>query len=306
MFRRSLLRSRVGIAVLVLAAALGGTTAAVAAANTPAKAKAPATTAAPWPTPAQFVANLDLECFRTSPYTPQLPAPLTLSHLNPVLAGQAPWTINQLGQRQQLCSPVAKNDVMPPPEVLDFVRYVDLSCYRISGPNINFPLTLSHLNPLLKDLPRREVTVMTPEQLCLPVIKNDSVPPDEVLRLVRFIDLVCYRETPQVPLGIKLRLTQLNPVLSSIPPTTVGVQANRQLCVPVRKNSQQIPDEVLKIVRWVDVEKFDIEAPAMQPIELRLRHINPLLQGLPAEPAVLLQRQQLALPMAKNGNNPPA
>lgn len=291
-------RSRLGIAALVLAAAIGGTTA-VAATTTAAPAKAP------WPTPARFVAHLDLECFRTTPYTPQLPGPLTLRHLNPVLAGQAPWTINQLGQRQQLCSPVAKNDKIPPTEVLAFVQYVDLSCYRIGGPNINFPLTLSHLNPLLTDLPRREVRIMAPEQLCLPVIKNDSVPPDEVLRLVRYIDLVCYRELPQVPLGIKLKLTQLNPELKDIPPATVGVRENRQLCVPVRKNTQQIPDEVLKIVQYVDLEKFDIEAPAMHAVDLRLRHINPLLQGMPAEPATLVERQQLALPMSKNGNDPP-
>jgi hypothetical protein len=299
MFRRSLLRSRAGIAVLVLAAALGGTTAAVAA-TSPAK---PA--AVPLPSPADFVAHVDLDCFRTTPYTPQLPAPITLRHLNPVLADQAPWTINQLGQRQQLCSPVAKNGKFPPGGVLEFVRHVDVSCYRITGPNIGVPLTLTHLNPQLSDLPRREVKVWAPDQLCLPVIKNDKVPPAEVLRLVRYIDLVCYRETPQVPLDITLGLTQLNPELAKIPQVKVDVRENRQLCVPVRKNNQDIPDDVLNIVQWLDVEKFDIKAPAMDKVDVRLRHVNPLLLGLPAEPATLLEHEQLALPVAKNDRFPP-
>ncbi|TDV43563.1 hypothetical protein [Actinophytocola oryzae] len=295
MLRRS--RTRIGVAALVLAAALAGT--AVAAATT-SSAKAPAL-----PSPKDFVSNLDLECFRTSAYTPPpLHSPLTLSHLNPVLAGLPRWTVETLGPRTQLCSPVAKNDVLPPKEVLEFVRYVDLSCYRISGPAVGFPLTLSHLNPQLAHLPRRQVTVVSPEQLCVPVIKNDSVPPDEVLRLVRYVDLVCYRETPQASLGLSLLLTQLNPVLADIPPTKVDVTPNRQLCVPVRKNNQDIPDDVLKIVQWVDLEKFDVVAPAMHQIDLKLRHINPLLADLPAEPATLVSRHQLALPVAKNGNTP--
>lgn len=295
MLRRSSLRSRIWIAVLVLVAALAGTAAAVSA--TP---KSPGV-----PSAKEFVPYLDLECFRTSPYTPPpLHEPLRLSHLNPVLADQAPWTIDSLGLRTQLCSPVAKNDQFPPDNVIDFVRYVDLSCYRIGGPALNLTLKLNHLNPLLAHLPTKVVTVLSPQQLCLPVIKNESVPPDEVLRLVQYIDLVCYGETPPVSLDQTLRLTQLNKELTSIPPTKVGVRQNRQLCVPVRKNDQVIPDDVLKVVQYIDLEKYDLAAPDMHPLELRLRHINPLLTGLPAEPAVLTAHHQLALPVMKNGNFP--
>jgi hypothetical protein len=289
-----------GVAVLVLVAALAGSTAA-ASAGTSSTRQVQAL-----PSPLQFVANLDLECFRTSAYTPPpLPAPITLRHLNPVLTAQAPWSIAGLGPRSQLCTPVAKNGVLPPEGVRAFIRYVDLSCYRIGGPTINFPLTLDHLNPQLGHLPRKQVTVVAPEQLCLPVIKNDSVPPAEVLNLVRYIDLVCYRETPQVPLNLSLKLTQLNPVLTGIPTTEVAVRENRQLCVPVRKNNQQIPADVLRIVQWIDLEKYDVTGPALAPVDLRLRHINPLLQGLPVEPATLIARHQLALPVAKNGRIPP-
>jgi hypothetical protein len=296
MIRRSLTRARLGMAVMVLVATVSGTVAA-----TPASSQTQAL-----PSPLQFVSHLDLECFRTNSYTPPpLPAPLVLSHLNPVLAQLPPWSTTVFGPRTQLCVPVAKNGVLPPPGVLDFIRFVDLSCYRITGPTVNFPLTLSHLNPQLGHLPRKQVTMVAPEQLCVPVIKNNSVPPAEVLSLVRFIDLACFRTAPQVPLDISLKLTQLNPVLTGIPPTEVRVRENRQLCVPVRKNNQAIPAAVLNIVRWIDLEMYDIVAPTLPAINLTLRHINPLLTGLPPEPATLLARQQLALPVAKNGQIPP-
>jgi hypothetical protein len=257
------------------------------------------------PTPKAFVSYVDLECFKTNPYTPPLSTPITLTHLNPVLAQLPTWSTT-LGVRSQLCAPVAKNNAMPPTGVLDFVRYLDLSCYQITGPTVNFPLTISHLNPLLVNLPRQGVTMGAPTQLCVPVTKNNVMPPAEVLSLVRFVDLACFVTTPPVSLGISLQLTQLNPVLTGIQPAVVGVNVNRQLCVPVRKNGQQIPTDVLNIVRWLDLEKYDITTPALPtPVNLTLRHINPLLAGLPAEPAQLTGASQLALPMAKNGVLPP-
>src|SRR6476469_1009226 len=300
MVRRSFLRSRIGMAVMAVVAAVAGTAIAATAANSAPQqeAKAPAL-----PDAFPYVSSLDLECFRTNPYQPPQ-KPLTLTHLNPVLAGQAPWTIQGLGPRTQLCSPVMKNDRLPPEDVLDFVRFTDLSCYRIGGPNIQFPVKLSHLNPVLKDFPDRAVTLLAPEQLCVPVIKNDEKPPDAVLRFVEFIDLACYRETPQVPLETTLKLTQLNRALSDVQPTDVRVRENRQLCVPVRKNAQKIPDDVLKIVQYIDLEKFDIIAPTMAPFTLRLTHINPPPASLPAEEATLQARWQLAVPMAKTGNVP--
>jgi hypothetical protein len=295
MLRRS--RTRIGIAIAALAVALTGTAAA---------GPEPSPQALPLPSPARFVANLDLECFRTSEYTPPpLPAPITLSHLNPVLAAQGRWSVQSLGPRTELCTPVAKNNVIPPAGVLEFVRFVDLSCYRIPGPVMQVPLNLRQLNPVLSSLPTRNVVTANPETLCLPVIKNTSVPPPEVLELVKYIDLVCYRESPQVPMNKQLQLTQLNPVLAHIPPTTVLVNANRQLCVPMRKDNQQIPERVLNIVKWIDLEKWDISAPTMPAFSLRLRHINPLMEHLPAEPATLFGRMSLALPVAKNGMLPP-
>ena len=286
---------RIGLITIALSATLTGIGTATPATNQ----------ALALPTPLAFVSNLDLECFKTDPFQPAVSAPIVLSHLNPVLANLPRESVT-LGPRTQLCAPVAKNGRIPPPGVLDFVRFVDLSCYQIRGATLNFPLVLSHLNPLLSTLPRQSVRLIAPDQLCLPVIKNNVVPPPEVLNLVRYIDLKCYVIQPQVPLNIGLNLAQLNPVLGNIPRADVRVVENRQLCVPVRKNEQVIPPEVLNIVRWIDLEKFDIIAPPLPTtISLRLQHINPLLANLPAEPARLTGAAQLGLPVAKNGVIPP-
>ncbi|MEV8634028.1 hypothetical protein AB0395_20455 [Streptosporangium sp. NPDC051023] len=257
------------------------------------------------PTPKDLTSFLDLECFKTSPYQPPATT-LTLRHLNPVL-GNLPTETVTLGQREQLCVPVAKNTQTPPSPALDFIRYIDLACYKISGTTVNTSLVLSHLNPLFQSLPRTEVLLNTPQQLCVPVIKNNAAPPAEVLRLVSHIDLKCYGITPNNPLNQQVSLRQLNPVLTPTIPTHGAQILNaRQLCVPVLKAGDTIPSDVLNIVRWIDLEKFDIVTPTTLPtVSLTLRHINPVLAGLPVEQATLGGATQLALPVAKNGNFPP-
>jgi hypothetical protein len=293
MSRRSLTRTRIGLAAIALLVSIAGIGAA-----TPASGQALVL-----PTPKDFVSHLDLECFQTDPgQPPQLPTALVLSHLNPALAN-LPRFQAILGPRTQLCAPVAKNDRIPPSPALDFIRFVDLSCYQLRniGPGPIVPLKLNHLNPQLANLPTKEIRLLEPEQLCLPVIKNGVFPPTrEVFNLIQFIDLACFREDPPVPLNIGLRLSQLNPELRSIPPTAVRVTDNRQLCVPVRKNNQEIPRDVLNIVQWIDLEKYDIVAPPIPAFDLKLTHINPLFKGW-SEPATLLERQQLAVPVAKDG-----
>ncbi|WP_246267335.1 hypothetical protein [Nonomuraea typhae] len=263
----------------------------------------PPATALALPTPRAFVSNLDLDCFKTNPYQPPA-TQLTLRHLNPVL-GNLPTEQVTLGVREQLCVPVAKNNVLPPPEVLNFIRYVDLSCYRITGITVNQPLVIHHLNPVLQDLGRKQITLNQPQQLCVPVAKNGVIPPAEVLSLVRHIDLKCYGFTPNPPMNRVLNLRQLNPVLGNIPPVNVQVLYARQLCVPVFKAGDNPPAAVINIVRWLDLEKYDVTGPAMSPITLNLRHLNPVLGHLPGETATLTGRSQLAAPVAKNGNIPP-
>ncbi|SEG88456.1 hypothetical protein SAMN05444920_106244 [Nonomuraea solani] len=263
----------------------------------------PAAALAP-PTPREFVSNLDLECFRTTPYQPPAIG-LLVRHINPVLANQPPVQLT-LGPREQLCVPVAKNNVIPPPGVLDYVRFVDLSCYRVAGPAINQNIGLRHLNPVLQNQPGIGVTLTVPQQLCVPVIKNGVIPPADVVRVVRHIDLLCYAHTPNPGIAFPLTLTQLNPVLTGqIPVRSIRVTNARQLCVPVQKAGDDIPPDVFNIVRWVDLEKFDIAGPAIAPVTLNLRHINPVLGNLPPEQLQLTASLQLAVPVAKNGIVPP-
>jgi hypothetical protein len=301
-------RLRTWAAFVVTALAIAGLAAASpAAAQSPAAAPNAAIEpqALPLPSPLRFVSNVDLECFRTSPYTPPLTTALVTRHLNPVLA-TLPVEPNPLGVREKLCVPVAKNNVLPPPGIIDFVRFVDLSCYRTTGINVNLPLNLRHLNPLLTTLPPRNVVITTPQHLCVPVVKNGVFPPAEVRQLVSYIDLKCYAEQPPAPLNLTLNLRHLNPVFTSLAAHNAVVTNNRQLCVPVQKNNQPIPPAVLNIVRWLDLEMFDIVTPALPvPVNLTLTHINPLLANLPSEPVTIQSAFQLGLPMAKNGLIPP-
>lgn len=289
-------RTRVVVAVMALLASVLATGTAAAA---PPQVQA-------LPSPLRFVSNLDLECYKTDPYQPPVTFLIGTRHLNPSLS-HLPAEATPLGPREQLCVPVAKNGVLPPPEILAFIRFVDLACYRIQGQNVNQPLRLTQLNPQLAGLPHRSVTIFYPQQLCLPVAKNGVFPPPEVRRLVSFIDLKCYLEAPQAPLNRTLNLRHLNPVLGNLPAHNATVTFNRQLCVPVQKQNQAIPPDILNIIRWIDLEKWDIVVPPPTPvIQLRLHHLNPLLVNLPVEPATLSGANQLMLPVAKNGVIPPA
>jgi hypothetical protein len=299
--RRAYLRPISRVAVVLTVLVSGMLTASAAASAPPAPPQALA-----FPSPLRFVSNLDLECFKTAPFVPSVPFTIVTKHLNPVFA-DLPAEVTPLGAREQLCVPVAKNNVLPPLGVIDFIKYVDLSCYRTQGAAINRTVTLTHLNPVLSGIPPKTVTVTFPQQLCVPVVKNGAFPPAEVRSLVSYIDLKCYAESPQTSLDKALNLRQLNPVLGHIPAADARVTFNRQLCLPVLKNNQPLPAGVLNIIRWVDLEKYDIVTPALlTPVNLTLTHINPLLANLPVENVTLTGAQQLMLPVAKNGLIPPA
>ncbi|MFC7587792.1 hypothetical protein ACFQYP_32020 [Nonomuraea antimicrobica] len=265
---------------------------------------APPAAALALPTPKEFVSYLDLECFRTTAYQPPA-VPLTLRHINPVLVNQPPVQVT-LGQREQLCVPVAKNNVVPPSSVLGYLRFVDLSCYRVTGPQINQNLSLRHLNPVLQNVPGFSATLLAPQHLCVPVAKNGVIPTPDILQVISHIDLLCHAHQPNPAMNLGLNLTQLNPVLTNqIPPRSVQVTTARQLCVPVQKGGDEIPPDVFELVRWIDLEKFDITGQAIAPVSLTLRHLNPVLGNLPAEELRITGPAQLAVPVSKNGAVPP-
>jgi len=209
----------------------------------------------------------------------------------------------------QTCVPVAKNGVSPVPAALPFIQHVDLACYRVEASPLSAApvLTLKHLNPVLANLPSHTDQLLIPEQLCVPVGKNGVAPPPEVLRVVQFIDLECYRTEASGHPTFAVNLKQLNPQLGNIPAHQLTlVTSLRQLCVPVAKNNQQIPTDILNIVQWVDLEKFVAAQPiTLPPVNVVLNHLNPLFVTLPRIPVVLNQAVALMVPVSKNGQVPP-
>jgi hypothetical protein len=211
----------------------------------------------------------------------------------------------------QTCVPVRKNDAKLPLNAKQFIEQVDLACYRVEADPLvpEIDINLTHLNSVLADdlkLPQHSVFLQRPAQLCLPVAKNGKQPKQEILKLVQYIDLECYDTRPIEPQTFSVMLTQLNPQLTGILPHTMNLDSQpRQLCVPVRKGPQQIPDDVLGIVQWIDLEKFAanpiVQIPA---VNVQLNHLNPLFTDEPAIGVVLKQAVSLMVPVAKDGHMP--
>lgn len=276
----------------------------------PALAEPPAadTDALALPPPKSFVGGLDLECFSTPGQALNLQVQLT--HLNPVLRALGlPAHAVVIRELVQTCVPVAKNGVSPSADALPFIQHVDFACFRVDAAALQptQTLTLAHLNPVLQQFPRHQLTMLAPSQLCLPVGKNGVSPPPEVRRVVSFLDLECYRSEVGAHPAFSVTLKQLNPQLGNIPAHQMNlVSTPRQLCVPVQKNQQQIPTDVLNLVQWVDVEQFASAQPIALPgVNVTLDHLNPLFSTLPRIPVTLKTAIGLMVPVSKNGQNPP-
>ena len=262
------------------------------------------------PAPANFVKYLDVRCYKI-PNQPPLNVPLHLDHLNPVFQqkGIPPEDV-VLGPPQDLCVPVQKNDLRPTPDVLPFIQFVDWKCYAISGPSLDLPLHLDHLNPVIAGMfgSFDDVIVREPQQLCVPVVKNGNFPPPSVQQLVQWLDVKCYRVDAQQPVFGGINLTHLNPLFATLPPeqaSFVGPTAS-QLCVPVAKNGRIPPSTVLPIIQYSDVLCYQMKGLPLN-WQLRLTHINPVLvgMGLPDENVPVTATDKLCVPVAKNGNFPP-
>jgi hypothetical protein len=265
--------------------------------------------ALPFPGPRQFVAGLDLDCFQTP--GPSLNVALAVSHLNPVLIGLGlPSHQVLLRELQQTCVAVEKNSFPPQPAAAPFIKHVAFGCYRVdASPLVVAPLLrLQHMNPVLAGFPVHQLFMLRPEQLCVPVSLNGAPIPQEVQRLVEFLDLECYSTDPlgTHPL-FSLTLRQLHPELVGMAahPLTL-VPQQRQLCVPVVKNNQVLPPDVSAIARWVDLEKFTASPMGVvAPFIVTLRHLNPLLVDHPPVQVTLQRVQGLMVPVTKNGSTPP-
>lgn len=258
--------------------------------------------------PRRFVDNLDERCYSITDPAPGLA--LRLDHLNPLFVQMGlPFENVTLQSPQQLCVPVKKNNIAPPADTLPFIQYIDWKCYGISGTALNVPLTLTQLNPVMSGLfgATVAVTVQEPQLLCVPVAKNSTSPPPNVLALIQYLDVKCYRVTSNVNLSKTLTLTHLNPLLSTLAPevSTIG-PAPQQLCVPVTKNQATVPTSVIQYVEYSDVLCYPATGMPLGQ-NLTLRHLNPVLiaKGLPTESVFVGNSLKLCVPVAKNGMLPP-
>jgi len=257
--------------------------------------------------PRRFVDYLDTRCYEIPNQGP-ISVPLTLTHLNPVLSS-LPVENVVLQAPQKLCVPVTKNGSTAPSDTLPFIEYVDWKCYGISGPAVNVPLQLTQLNSVIASLfgPTVAVTMVAPQQLCVPVIKNSSNPPANVQQLVEWLDVKCYSVTSSQNTTQNITLAHLNPLLASLPPevSAVGPTPN-QLCVPVSKNGQQAPSSIQPYINFADVLCYPATGAPLDKT-LSLHHMNPVLvgMGLPTETVPITVSQQLCVPVAKNGSFPP-
>jgi hypothetical protein len=198
----------------------------------------------------------------------------------------------------------------PLPTPGQFVRFLDLRCYDIPGqPPLAVPLTLTHLNPVFINagFPPENVILQEPQDLCVPVRKNNQVVPPASLPFLQYADLKCYRiDGP--PLNFTVQLSQLNPAIAALygPNLNVIVREPQQLCVPVAKNGQIPPPNVLNLIKFLDIKCYRVDAPTIANQPINLTHLNPLFSGTPTEQAKIVgpAPQQLCVPVAKNNQFP--
>jgi hypothetical protein len=197
------------------------------------------------------------------------------------------------------------------PPVARFVSFLDMRCYKINNqPPLGVTLQLDHLNPVFvqKGLPSQQVVVQAPQDLCVPVQKNDYAPTPDTLPFIQYLDWKCYGITGP-SLDLKLHLDHLNPVIVGMfgPSDDVTVREPQQLCVPVAKNGRIPPPAVQRLVQFLDVECFRVEASQHVFGNIKLKHLNPLFSGRPTETATIVgpTASQLCVPVAKNGRIPP-
>ena len=275
--------------------------------------------------PDSVIPFLDLKCYGiTDPNGGPLPPlnfPLHLDHLNPLFQQlQIPPEDVVLLDPFQLCVPVAKNGLIPPPPATDYIQWIDLVCYNMqTDPTpLGQPLVLTHLNPILQPFPPEFVIVQDPQKMCVPVAKSlpdgtPFFPPPPILMSIQYIDQKGYGITdangnPLPSLGFPIHLDHLNPVLlqEGAPPEDVLMDVPQQLTVPVAKNGM-LPSAVdLPVISMIDEKCYALldpttgGPPAPLGLPQLLWQLNPVMTTLPPTKVIIQEPQQLCVPVAKS------
>lgn len=201
---------------------------------------------------------------------------------------------------------LAKGQPVPTP--IDYVSNLDVECYHPENPvpPLNRMVNLTHLNPVLANMPPFDAWVSDLDEVCLPVAKDGRIPPPTSLPFIQYTDLSCYRaKAPTKP--FMLNLTQLNPVMQGmqVPDQWVMAQQLEQLCTPVEKMmGGEVPATIRWFVEFVDLACFRVQGQPMDR-QVQLSHLNPLLQTLPPHGAYIADPELLCVPVAKDGLLPP-
>jgi hypothetical protein len=193
-----------------------------------------------------FIERVDVACYRA--ISPPVGVDLHLTHLNPVLANLLDEDVT-LGQLEQICLPVNKNNAVLPPAVKQLVSHFDLGCYALEEPtrDADRTLVLAHLNPVIRAMqfPNRVVDLHRAHQLCVPIGKNAQPVPPGVLDIVEWADFLKYRVVPHDPIPpLPLWLSHLNPLYQQVAPFFVQLLGQPvRLMVPVAKDGHFPPGD---------------------------------------------------------------
>jgi hypothetical protein len=126
-----------------------------------------------------LVQFIDLECYDADGPHPQFT--VGLRQLNPQLQQIPAHPMTLVASPRQLCVPVQKNAQPIPPAIRNLIQWIDLEKFA-ANPSVFIapvPVMLSHLNPLLVNLPEEHVVLQEANSLMVPVAKNGAIPPNQ-------------------------------------------------------------------------------------------------------------------------------
>src|SRR5512144_495710 len=107
------------------------------------------------------------------------------------------------------------------PSPLGLSSRLDLECHAAQGPAPAAGVWLRQLNPVLQGhLPDQQVQLGALEDVCVPVAKNQQIPPPNAFSIARWLDLACF-DAHAAPVNVDVKLSHLNPVLAALPNETV-------------------------------------------------------------------------------------
>lgn len=197
----------------------------------------------------------------------------------------------------------------PLPTPRDFVSGLDLECYDTPGTSRGDVLTLTHLNPVLValGLPPHVVEMKELVHSCFPVMKNNTVPP--AWQFLRHASFGCYRiESRALEAPVPLALSHLNPLFAHLPRHLVALTKPDTLCVPIQMDNDPPPEGIIDLVRYLDLECWEVEADDHPAFGVHVAHISPQLEiRIPAHNLhVQPQNRRLCVPVRKNDQHIPA